>query len=69
MRWLGIGVKGAIRPDGFLGSFLGTVDKDSFGTHSLFYVTSRKPGLSHLERVTLMDATGRVHEHALVPLE
>lgn len=33
----------------------------------LFYVTSWKPGLLHLERLTLMDAMGRVHEHAPVP--
>ena len=63
MRWLGIGVKGAIGQMGFWGH-LGTVDKDSFGTHFLFYVTSWKPGLSHLEMVTFMDAIGRVHEHA-----
>ena len=36
--------------------------------HTLsFYVTSWKPGLPHLEKLTLMDAMGRVHEHAPGP--
>lgn len=36
--------------------------------HTLFfYVTSWKPGLPHLEKLTLMDAMGTVHEHGPGP--
>lgn len=43
------------------------MDKDSFGPHSLFLCYFLEARTSTLEKLTLMDAMGTVHEHAPGP--